>query len=43
MSKTSDVIVVGAGAAGLAAAGALARGGVSVTILAAKEILDGFD
>ncbi len=37
MSKTHRVIVVGAGAAGLAAAVDLARAGVSVTILEARN------
>ncbi len=41
MSKTPDVIVVGAGAAGLAAAVELARAGVSVTILEARDRVGG--
>src|ERR1700733_2391513 len=41
MSKTHDVIVVGAGAAGLAAAVELARAGVSVTILEARDRVGG--
>jgi monoamine oxidase len=41
MSKTDRVIVVGAGAAGLAAAVELARAGVSVTILEARNRVGG--
>ena len=41
MSKMPDVIVVGAGAAGLAAAADLARAGLSVTILEARDRIGG--
>src|ERR1700678_303771 len=41
MSKMPDVTVVGAGAAGLAAAADLARAGLSVTILEARDRIGG--
>jgi monoamine oxidase len=41
MSKTPDVIVIGAGAAGLAAAADLGRAGLSVIILEARERIGG--
>jgi monoamine oxidase len=41
MSKTPDVIVIGAGAAGLAAAADLGRAGLSVTILEARDRIGG--
>jgi monoamine oxidase len=41
MSKIPDVIVVGAGAAGLAASTQLARSGLSVTILEARDRIGG--
>ena len=41
MSKTSDVIVIGAGAAGLAAAAELGRAGLSVSILEARDRIGG--
>jgi monoamine oxidase len=41
MTNTSDVIVIGAGAAGLAAAAELARGGLSVTVLEARDRVGG--
>ena len=41
MSTTSDVIVIGAGAAGLAAAAELAHTGLSVTILEARDRIGG--
>lgn len=41
MSKITDVIVLGAGAAGLAAAAELGRAGVSVTILEARDRIGG--
>ena len=41
MAKMPDVIVVGAGAAGLAAAVELARAGLSVTILEARDRIGG--
>lgn len=41
MSKMADVIVVGAGAAGLAAAAELGRAGLSVTILEARDRIGG--
>jgi monoamine oxidase len=41
MSKIPDVIVIGAGAAGLAAASDLGRGGLSVAILEARERIGG--
>jgi monoamine oxidase len=41
MSKNADVIVVGAGAAGLAAAAELGRSGLSVTILEARDRIGG--
>ena len=41
MSKDGDVIVVGAGAAGLAAAVELGRSGLSVTILEARDRIGG--
>jgi monoamine oxidase len=41
MSKVPDVIVIGAGAAGLAAAAELGRSGLSVTILEARNRIGG--
>jgi len=41
MAKSPDVIVVGAGAAGLAAAADLGRAGLSVTILEARDRIGG--
>jgi len=41
MPKNAAAIVIGAGAAGLAAAGVLARGGVDVTILEARNRVGG--
>jgi monoamine oxidase len=41
MSKIPDVIVIGAGAAGLAAAAELGRAGLSVTILEARDRIGG--
>ena len=41
MSKMPDVIVVGAGAAGLAAAAELGRAGLCVTILEARDRIGG--
>jgi len=41
MSKTPDVIVIGAGAAGLAAAAELGRAGLSVSILEARNRIGG--
>jgi len=41
MSKTPDVIVIGAGAAGLAAAADLGRAGLSVTVLEARNRIGG--
>lgn len=41
MSKDSDVIVIGAGAAGLTASTELARAGLAVTILEAREHIGG--
>jgi monoamine oxidase len=41
MSKTPDVIIIGAGAAGLAAAAELGRAGLSVTILEARDRIGG--
>jgi phytoene dehydrogenase-like protein len=41
MVKIPDVIVIGAGAAGLAAAAELGRAGLSVTILEARDRIGG--
>ena len=41
MQKTSEVIVIGAGVSGLAAAGELARRGLSVTLLEARNRVGG--
>src|SRR6202035_5315701 len=41
MAKLSDVIVIGAGAAGLTAAAELGRAGLSVTILEARDRIGG--
>ena len=41
ISKTPDVVVIGAGAAGLAAASELGRAGLSVTILKARDRIGG--
>jgi monoamine oxidase len=41
MAKSSDVIVIGAGAAGLAAAAELGRSGLSVVILEARDRIGG--
>ncbi len=41
ISKTPDVLVIGAGAAGLAAASELGRAGLSVTILKARDRIGG--
>jgi monoamine oxidase len=41
MSTSADVIVVGAGAAGLAAAAELGRAGLRVTLLEARDRIGG--
>ena len=41
MAKTPDVIVIGAGAAGLAAAAELGRAGLSITVLEARNRIGG--
>jgi len=41
MSTEADVIVIGAGAAGLSAAAALGEAGLAVTVLEARERIGG--